>query len=373
MTFELLEKSPEVAPLLVKLYDTHNLYALAENKGCSESCAELTAIMTDLLSIRLSDRESELITDVLLALMKKAETDLKAALADRLAALDQAPLRMILALANDDIAVADPILRASPVLHDLDLIYILQAKGFEHGRSIALRADLSSTLIDMLADTEDFEIALNLANNDAISLTAHAYEIFSDMAKTEQALAQPLLTRDDLPQDIAGKLYSFVSAELKKMLTEKYGIGGQVSAALDQVTAEISEGSASATRANYEQLSSYVHNQLRRGELKPAGMISTLRRGQYSTFLAQFAVYCGLSIDMMRGVLRQESGKALATACRAKEISKADYVSLFLLTERFRTGGAKKVVNHQELGRIMSMFDDIDPASARQILADSRN
>ena len=72
MAFEAFEKTPEVAPLLVRLYDTHNLYALAKDKESDGACSELTTIMTDLLSIKLSEKESELITDVLLALMKQA-------------------------------------------------------------------------------------------------------------------------------------------------------------------------------------------------------------------------------------------------------------------------------------------------------------
>lgn len=78
MAFDGLEKTPGVVPLLVRLYDTHNLYTLAGEKQISDACAELTTIMVDLLSIKLSDREKELIADVLLGLMKQAEKDLRA-------------------------------------------------------------------------------------------------------------------------------------------------------------------------------------------------------------------------------------------------------------------------------------------------------
>jgi uncharacterized protein (DUF2336 family) len=373
MTFDVLEKTPEVAPLLVRLYDTHNLYALAENRNSEEACAELTTVMVDLLNIRLSDRESELITDVLLGLMKQAETDLKAALADRLSGMESVPLRMILGLANDDIKVADPILRNSPLLQDLDLVYILQAKGLEHGRSIALRSGLSGTVINMLADTKDFQIAVNLSENNGITLTEHAFDIFADMAKDSERLARPLLSRDDLPQEVAGKLYQFVGEELKKMLKERYGIGaGRAIAALEDITVEMLENKQPTHFDTHDQLLAYAHNQNRRGELKLSGMISALRRGQYSTFMAQFSVFCALPLATMKGVLKQESGKALAIACKAMDIQKADFVSLYLLCERFRTG-AKKVVSHKELTRIMTMYDEIDPEKARQIMRDSRN
>jgi uncharacterized protein (DUF2336 family) len=287
--------------------------------------------------------------------------------------MDGVPLRMVLSLANEEIAIADPILKNSPVLHDLDLIYILQAKGVTHGRSIAMRSGLSGAIINMLADTKDFQIAVNLANNDGASLTEHAYQIFGDMAKYSETLAKPLLMREDVPQEVAGKLYQFISEELKAVMRERFGIGAERAVAvLDDIALEMTENKAPEKAHNFDQLSAFAHNQNRRGELKVSGMIATLRRGQHSTFMAQFAVYCGVSIDVMKNVLKQESGKGLAIACRAKDIQKSDFVSLFLLSERFRSG-SKKVINHKELTRIMTMFDEINPDTARRIMQDSRN
>lgn len=371
MTFDVLERTPEVAPLLVRLYDTHNLYSLAGDKDSKEARAELTTVMADLLSINLSPRESELITDVMLALMKQAEADLKAALAERLSVMDHVPLRVILGLANDKITVAEPILRKSPLLHDMDLLYILQAKGVEHGRVIACREGLSATIIDMLADTHDFQIAVNLSGNNGITLTEHAYRIFADMARESEILARPLLSREDLPQDIAGRLYQFVGEELKKMLKDRFGIGaGKAIAALEEITIEFVDSHAPETAQ--DAAIAYAHNQLRRGELRPANMIATLRRSQYSSFLAQFSVFCGLPVTVARAVLKQSTGKGLAIACRAKDVTKADFVSIYLLTERFRTG-KRKVVSHKELSRIMSMYDEIDREKAMQIMRDSRH
>ncbi len=265
MAFEAIEKSPEVAPLLVKLYDTHSLYALAENKD-SASCYELTTVMTDLMTIKLSEKESELITDVLLGLMKQAEKDLKLALAERLSSMENAPLRMILTIANDEIDIADPVLRSSPVLQDLDLLYILQSKGVSHGRAIAFRRGLSAAVIDMLAGTKDFEIAVTLCENDGINLTQRAFDIFTKMAIERKALAKPLLSREDLPQDVAGQLYQFVSDELKAVLRDRFGIGAApVIAALDDVSLEMISTRTQKTHEEVDSLMAYAHNHHRRG------------------------------------------------------------------------------------------------------------
>lgn len=372
MSFEILEKSPQVAPLLVRLYDKHNLYSLAGDKENSAARNELAAIMVDLMNVKLSDTERELITDVLFALMKQAEADLKQALAESLASQEDVPLRMVLALANDEISIAEPILRASPMLQDMDLIYILQAKGVSHGRAIARREGLSATLVNMLVDTKDLETAVNLSNNDGVALTAHAYTILTDMAKKDRAIASPLLHRDDLPKDIATKLYNFVGEELKKEINNRFGDqAGPAMAMLDAIAMEMHETAERQTE-NIDVLMAQAHILQRRGELKVSGMIAALRRGQPATFMAQFSTFCALPLDTIHNMLKQESGKGLAIACRAFEISKADFVSIYLLTERLRSH-AKRVINHNELSRLMMLFDSIDPDEARRAIRSSRH
>lgn len=372
MAFELLQNTPGVAPLLVRLYDTHNLYSLAGDSSSKDAHFELTSVMIDLLNIPLSDRESELIADVLIGLMKKAETELKEALAERLSGMSSVPLRMILALANDDIKIADSVLRKSPLLHDMDLIYILQSKGVEHGRSIARREGIGGALVDMLADMRDVDIAVNLSNNERLLLTDHAYKVFTEMAIEHDVLARPLLMRADLPQHVAEKLYGFVNAELRKMLTLKMGMHSVfASAVLDEIAVEMIDAKIPDEYDMHKKLVMLARGQKRRGELKFAMILGSLRRGQYHTFAAQAAVFFELPMATMKAVLKQRGANSLAIACKAMDICKADFVSLYLLTERFRNR-ERRVIGHEELSHIMNLYDGINPDRARKMLNDSR-
>jgi len=156
-------------------------------------------------------------------------------------------------------------------------------------------------------------------------------------------------------------------------MTERFGIGAAkvISAAMDDITLELREPDISNHDAN-EVILAHAHNQQRRGELKLPAIIATLRRGQFSTFIGQFSVFCGLSVNMTKAMIRQETGKGLAMTCRALYVTKADFISLFLLTERFRAHG-KRMVNHKELNRIMTMFDAIDRDEAIKVLTNSKN
>ncbi|HOO50369.1 MAG TPA: DUF2336 domain-containing protein, partial [Alphaproteobacteria bacterium] len=157
--------SSVVSPLLVGLYDAHKEYERSEesqphykNVICQQ--------MTDLLSVSSQVTDREMITDVLVSLLRQSERDLKAAVAERLALIDNAPLRLLLQLLNEDISVAKPIIQKSKVLNDLDLLYIIQSRDTTFWQAIAERRNIKENVVDALADTHDLPTAKKLVAND---------------------------------------------------------------------------------------------------------------------------------------------------------------------------------------------------------------
>lgn len=371
MSFNMLESTPEVAPLLVRLYDTHKLYGLAKDED-PDARSELTSVMVDLLKIDLNDTEKELITDVLMTLMRQAETDLRMALADRLAVLENVPLRMVLHLANDDIVVAEPVLRQSPVLQDMDLIYIIKAKGPEHWRAIARRDAITPAVIDTLTDTKDLTTAVLLAENVHIAFTEKALNNLTMMAMSSDTLAGPLLMRDDVPTSMAAKLYDYVGQELKKYIQDHYEpeTAKTVSVALADIASEFKQAAVQRFVPS-EQMVAAAEILMEKGSLQPQTLVQSLRRGQYAYFIALFSVYCGLTTTTVQQLLKQESGQGLAIACRATSVPKNDFVNIFLLTNRLRSNG-NKIINQGELIHALRYFEKITTAQARKILSQSR-
>jgi len=371
MDKQLLEKSPEIAPLLVHLYDKHKLYNLAKDQDPMAQ-AELATVMVDLLEAELTPRESELISDVLVGLMRQAEKDLRAALAERLCTSENVPLRMVLHLANDEIMIADHVLRQSPVLHDMDLIYIIKSQGSDHWKSIAQRTDLSGQVVDVLAGTKDLGTAITLTENKRVNLTHNAIEIFAEMAKTSNELATPLLSREEMPAGIASALYDFVGQELQKYIQETYNVQGhEIQETLDDIVIEFKEADVFKYTPSASMLKS-AENMMRHKELRMPVIMDSLRRGQIANFIAQFSVYCSLPVNTVEEILKQESGQGLAIACKAMEIQKSDFVTIYLQTHKVRTEDAR-IINQHELARAISYYDRIKMTDARMILKQSRH
>lgn len=365
MDLSLLDKSSGVTPLLVKLYDSHKLYLSKENQSLARH--ELTTAISILMDMKLSIRESELVADVMIALVRQAEKDLRVALAERLSTTDRAPLRLILQLSNDEIDVAGPVLRNSVVLSDMDLIYIIKSKGSEHWSEIARRQQLSDNVMNVLVDTRDFSTAMALAENDNIKLNSHTLNVLSELAQNNEQIATPLLHRDGLPGDIAAKLYQSVGQELKNYIVEKFDIdAGLLNNAIDDIIFELSEVAEEDKYTPTAAVTRSVERYKEKGLLTIKMMLSTLKRGQMQTFIAMLANFSSLPSETIISILKQHSGQGLAVLSRALDVSKQDFISFYLLSNRVRSEG--KMVDLKDITRAITYYDRITPKIAKDII-----
>ena len=367
MDLSFLDKSSGVMPHLVRLYDSHKLYSQGKQPVAR---AELTAAVGELLDMNLSPRESELVADILIALLRQAEKDLRVALAEKLSGIDNAPLRLILQLSNDEIDIAGPVLRNSTVLGELDLIYIIKSKSAEYWRAIAARKIMSDNVMNVLADTRDFDTAVTLAKNENIKLTEHTLGVLSGLAQHSEDIATPLLRRDETTPEIASALYKFVGQELKRYIADHFEIENiALNDVIDDIVLELLDETPDELFTVAPSVMKSVERFHEKGLLTVKMMLSTLKRGQIHTFVAMFSKFSSLPVEMVVSIIRQSSGQGLAVACRALDVSKQDFISLYLLSNRARNGG--KTVDIKDITRAISYYDRIQPAIAKGIIENS--
>ena len=103
-----------------------------------------------------SEAETALYGSVLGDLTDAMELAVRAELAERFAAVPDAPHQLIRRLANDEAEdVAGPVLQASPVLTETDLIQVIRSRGQGHMRAVSQRAVVSEAVSDAIIDRGD--------------------------------------------------------------------------------------------------------------------------------------------------------------------------------------------------------------------------
>ena len=379
MDLGVLGKSKTVAPMLVKLYDTHKLYKLAGDKS-GEAKSELAGVVSDLLRGDLNEREKDLVGDILVTLVRQAEKDLKMAIAERLALIDEAPSQLILELAYEEIEIAKTILSKSEVLDTLDLMYIINSKDAPYWRIIAARENIPGPIVKALSDLDDMPTLINLASNNYIQISESSMEALVKKACSNDELARPLLARKELSRKLAHHLYEHVGEALKSYIQENYSYEApillpEVNDVLlefaDDEHEPANEGPKEEKVSEFlptESMIASAYRMYERRFLTPVSMVEVLKRKQYQSFIAQMSVFSGLSSDLVLDILHQEKGHGLAIIARAHDIDRNSFIQIFLLTESFRD--CNRVTETYAFNRAIGYYNRLTQDIAQGLLAE---
>src|SRR5260370_14356190 len=127
--------------------------------GSSERRSEMLRRITDLYvaaAPTIGDAKAAVFDDVFAHLMKEIEQKALLELSERMAAVENAPERLIRRLAEDDsIEVSGPVLARSGRRAEADLIAIARTKGQAHLEAIAGRTELRETVTAVLVQRGD--------------------------------------------------------------------------------------------------------------------------------------------------------------------------------------------------------------------------
>ncbi|NBX66173.1 MAG: DUF2336 domain-containing protein [Proteobacteria bacterium] len=355
---------------LVDLHDATRRYTIA-GKADLMLRKRIANAIGQILEHDLSDAERDMVADIVTSLVRQAERDLRESISQRLCFMEEAPLEVVLQLAHDSIEVAQPVLEYSPVLTDMDLLYIIQSKSHEYWQAIARRKLLDSSVVEALVDVKEENTALNLLLNDSIELKTTALEAFAELTKYSDKLAEPLLRRKELPQKIAMDLFWHVSAQLRTHILKNFNIP---KAKLDEALQDALEDFKDTAEGYHEPKPSKLMIDLatqygRAGKISDAALIKTLRRGQVRFFVALMGERTGLSHETIHQIMRQVGGQGMAVACRAVKTQKENFVSLFLLSRSLTRGD--RAVDALELRKAIKYYDALTEEMAVSILANT--
>src|SRR6185295_8972209 len=118
----------------------------------------------------------ELFDGVLVGLVPHTETTVRADIAERLSSVANAPRNLVGQLAREDeIAIAGPLLRRSPVIDEQALIEIARDKGQAHLMAMTERPALSTDLTDVIVKRGDREVVRRTAGNAGASFSQSGY------------------------------------------------------------------------------------------------------------------------------------------------------------------------------------------------------
>ncbi|WP_340192903.1 DUF2336 domain-containing protein [Agrobacterium larrymoorei] len=235
------------------------------------------------------------------------------ALAEALACSKDAPRPIIIALAEDQVEIACPVIINSPVLRESDLVDLIGRGSSLTRAMIAARADLTAGVCAAMAEIGgDCEIVIMLENVSA-RLTPVTLRRVCERFGEQFEIRSLLLDRSDLPADVRHTLVLQVGEALASA-----GIVSHVItvARARQIVQDASESAVTliAGQASGQDRSDLVEHLCRQSQLTPAFLLQLLCTGKLDFFAEAMSILSGLEERRVRSILatgRHHAVKAL--------------------------------------------------------------
>ena len=186
----------------------------SEREQLFRNMAQLFSYVSD----RCDDEQVAQYDEVLCQLAELVEVEARIHVAKLLAPLDRAPGTVVVKLANDDIAVAKPLLEFSNVLSDDDLIDIIAHQSEEHRVAIASRSTVADRVGEAIVEHGERSSVVRLVRNSGAELDKATIEKLVERATRDTEIAADLRNRTDIDwKTLRGEIDSVASKVLETL------------------------------------------------------------------------------------------------------------------------------------------------------------
>ncbi len=315
---------------------------------------------------------NSLLQDIFLNLIATAERDLRRRLAERLGRASWAPHGLVTILALDEIEIARPVIAASPVLTENDLLKVLIEATLEHQIEVARRPDLPARVVDAIIEESQPLVMAALADNQTAQMGIAQLTRMVAASRRLAALRSSLVRHPKLTVDLAYALYAWVGETLRAAIVARFRIDedklNEIIAAIvrdqragDEQSPRIAPDQPSQSELDLEQ--QLITKLDAAGQLRPGYLLRALREGKLSLFKASLARLGGFPREAVD--LAIESGRAdlLALACAAVGIDRSVFPTLHrLITDLM---GRRIISSPATQGDVIAAFAETPETAAR--------
>lgn len=236
---------------------------------------------------------------ILNGLLAQAGADVRAELANRFAALVNAPPLVVRDLVeDDDIRVSGPLLRTSPLIDEPMLIAIARIKDQQHLLAIAERAAISANVTDVILRRGEREVVRSAARNITASFSVQGHANLVQRAADDGMLAVALGQREDLPPRLLQQLLSESAELVRRKMFQAANPARKTALARTMVRMSM-DGAAQRVQRDYARAQKAIIHLHKTGQLTQEALVQFAKEAKFEEAVAALAAMSGLTIDMV--------------------------------------------------------------------------
>ena len=319
------------------------LLALARNPG-AEARERLLLGVIALCDARPPSGElSPVLGEIFLTLARQAEREVRKVLSQRLAHADWAPPALINLLALDEIEIARPVLAASPLLKDEDLLRVLVEATLEHQVEVARRPNLGGRVADAIIDRGEPATLTALAFNRTAEISLDGLRRLVEQSRRVAALRGPLTRHPRMTEQLAKQMYLWVGAALRQSICERFQVDeARLASLVERSVYDARSGTMMPAPANDpdrdEMERRLVAKLQSAGQLRAGYLIRSIREQRLGLFVHALAALGGFTVAEVREALAARTPETLFYACAAAGVDRAVYPALLAEIRRLNDG-----------------------------------
>lgn len=298
---------------------------------------------------------------VLSYLIEEIETKARAELSSRLAPVPNAPMMVVRKLAIDDeISVADPVLRQSPRLMDTDLIAIAETKSQAHLLAISTRIGIAEPVTDVLVRRGDRDVARSVAHNRRARLSDGSFAALVGQAQDDAVLAEGVGLRPDIPPTLFRELLLKATDVVQQRLLASANAVTQ--AEIKRVLAKVSDEVRIKSRPRDYRAAQRVVAELRKqGKLKEPQLVEFAKSGRYEETVASIELLCAVPIDVVDRLMGGDRPDPILILCKAAGWGWPTARAVILSRPHVKCSSTA-------LDNAFSNFERLSPATAQRVI-----
>ncbi|MGJ4951068.1 DUF2336 domain-containing protein [Bradyrhizobium sp. HKCCYLS20291] len=313
---------------------------------------------------RLRPEHVNLFDGLLMDLVPFADVPTRVDLSERLSRLVKVPRAVVGQLACDDeVMVAAPLLRRSPVLDDGELTNIARGKSQGHLLAIAERPQLAADTTDVLVRRGDRDVVRRTAANHGATFSDAGYSELVNRASFDGVLTLTVGKRGDLSDAHLKQLLTGSLDVIKRRLFDV--VGSDKQARIRQAMAELADAaSATASRRNFVPAQRTILSLYEADALDEAALLGFARDRKYEEVIAALAAMSGLKIATLDRLVAGDRHDPLLILGRVIGLDWSTVHALILLRL-----GPKRVPAQRDIDVIRVNYARLASSTAERVVA----
>jgi len=305
----------------------------------------------------------DLFDGALINLVPATEMASRVELAERLAVIANAPRGLVGQLAREDeILIAGPLLRRSPVIDEGALIDIAQIKGQGHLLAMSERPALSPGVTDVIVRRGDRDVVRRAAGNAGALFSPTGYSVLITRASQDGVLTLKVGQRDDLSDQQLKDLLAGSIDIIRRRLFEVVKPARQ--AAIKQAMSEISGVPEPVeSRRDFAPALRTILALRSAGELNEAALLGFAKAFKYEESIAALAAMSGVRIGTLDRLITGERYDPILIVGKVVGLEWATVRALILLRL-----GAHRVPSPTDIESARVNFARLMPSTAQRVV-----